>query len=61
MARYKVEAPDGKMLTIEGPEGASDAEVLQQAEALYNAQPDPEQETSKLRQLGYGFASARSD
>ena len=61
MARYKVEAPDGKMLTIEGPEGASDAEVLQQAEALYNAKQEPEQKTSKLRQLGYGSAGARSD
>ena len=35
MTRYTVRAPDGKMLVIEGPAGASEADVMAQAQQLY--------------------------
>ena len=41
MALYQVEAPDGELLKIEGPEGASEQEVIAQAQKLYTpAQKD---------------------
>lgn len=36
MAQYTVQAPDGKMITLEGPDGASDEEVIKQAQLLYS-------------------------
>lgn len=39
MARYKVQAPDGQIITIEGPEGASQEEVIAKAQQLYKARP----------------------
>ena len=39
MARYKVQAPDGQIITIEGPEGASQEEVIAKAQELYKARP----------------------
>jgi hypothetical protein len=35
MAQYTIQAPDGKTITIEGPEGASEAEVIAKAQELY--------------------------
>lgn len=35
MATYTVQAPDGKQITIEGPEGASQEEVIAKAQQLY--------------------------
>ena len=37
MARYKVTGPDGKTYELDGPEGASDAEVIAQAQRLLGA------------------------
>jgi hypothetical protein len=38
MAEYIVTAPDGKEITLEGPAGASQADVIAQAQKLYNPQ-----------------------
>ena len=38
MAEYTVQAPDGKEITIEGPAGASHADVIAQAQKLYRPQ-----------------------
>lgn len=35
MPTYKVQAPDGKTITLEGPAGASQADVIAQAQKLY--------------------------
>jgi hypothetical protein len=63
MKQYKVQAPDGSMITLEGPEGASDQEVIAQAQRLWTEQQSltaSQQQTQKepsisdkmLRQLG---------
>ncbi len=38
MAEYTVKAPDGKTITLQGPDGASEADVIAQAQALYEPQ-----------------------
>lgn len=38
MPQYTVKAPDGKTITLEGPEGASEADIISQAQALYKPQ-----------------------
>lgn len=35
MAEYTVKAPDGKTITLQGPDGASEADIIAQAQALY--------------------------
>ncbi len=35
MAEYTVKAPDGKTITLQGPDGASQADIIAQAQALY--------------------------
>jgi hypothetical protein len=35
MAQYTVQTPDGKTITLEGPDGASEAEVIAKAQELY--------------------------
>lgn len=39
MTIYKVQGPDGKVYRLEGPEGASEQEVIAQAQTLGGAQP----------------------
>lgn len=39
MALYTVEAPDGNIVTLEGPDGASESDVIAQAQALYKPAP----------------------
>ena len=41
MPIYRVQAPDGRILRLEGPEGASQEEIMQAAAAAY--QPPPEE------------------
>jgi len=50
--KYNIKAPDGVMLTIEGPEGASPEEVKQRAMAGYT--PDPE----KMKSLAISKAAS---
>ena len=38
MAQYTVQAPDGKEITLEGPAGASQADIIAQAQKLYQPQ-----------------------
>lgn len=44
MTQYKVQAPDGQVITLEGPEGASQDEVIAQAQKLY--QPTAQQKAT---------------
>jgi hypothetical protein len=48
MAEYTVVAPDGKEITLEGPAGASQADVIAQAQKLY--QPQQVQQSQPVRQ-----------
>jgi hypothetical protein len=38
VATYTVKAPDGKTITLQGPEGASQDDIISQAQALYKPQ-----------------------
>jgi len=59
MAVYNVQAPDGKILRIQGPDGATQEQIIAKAQELYT--PGATAEPSTLRKLEYGFASARTD
>jgi hypothetical protein len=52
MATYQVQAPDGKTITLEGPDGASQSDIIAQAQRLYQPQ-DP----SFLQETGRNLAS----
>ena len=41
MAQYKVRSPEGQIITLEGPEGATDAEVIAKAQELFAQQQQP--------------------
>lgn len=41
MAQYQVRSPDGQIITLEGPEGASDSEVIAKAQELFAQQQQP--------------------
>lgn len=41
MATYTVKAPDGKTITLQGPDGASQDEIISQAQALYQPATPP--------------------
>jgi hypothetical protein len=45
MAEYTVVAPDGKEITLEGPAGASQEDIIAQAQKLYNPQAAPKTTT----------------
>lgn len=58
MAEYAVKAPDGKTITLQGPDGASEADIIAQAQALYTpaapkaAAPRPANKPAPRRQSG---------
>ena len=61
MAQYKVQAPDGQVITLEGPDGASQEEVIAQAQQLYKptAQPKeplPDVRSESMAETGGGAA-----
>jgi hypothetical protein len=41
VATYTVKAPDGKTITMQGPDGASQSDIIAQAQALYKPQAAP--------------------
>lgn len=41
MAEYTVKAPDGKTITLQGPDGASQEDIIAQAQSLYKPQAAP--------------------
>lgn len=60
MAQYIVTAPDGKEITLEGPAGASQADVIAQAQKLYQptqAQP----QVQKIPEVGNMYTQSASD
>ena len=64
MAQYKVKAPDGKVITLEGPAGASQEEIIAKAQELYQVAPQQtaaaEQPPGVLEQMfGAGSPIAR--
>jgi len=51
MARYTVKAPDGSTIELEGPEGASQADVIAQAQRLYAERQAPPAAAPQGRQV----------
>ena len=47
---YKVEAPDGQIITLEGPAGASQEQVIEQAKKLYGQQPKSQAQEAQSQQ-----------
>jgi hypothetical protein len=41
LATYTVKAPDGKTVTLQGPDGASQSDIIAQAQRLYKPNPAP--------------------
>jgi len=62
MAVYTVEAPDGKRLTLEGPPGASEADIFAQAQRLYQpTEIEPVTPVSKPEEEKSGFLRQAAD
>ena len=52
MAQYTVQAPDGKEITLEGPAGASQEDVIAQAQKLYQPKASVEVSAAPAAQFG---------
>lgn len=52
MAVYKIQAPDGSILRIEGPDDATEDEILAFAETQFTARPKPSAEAMKAPEPG---------
>jgi hypothetical protein len=66
MAQYTVQAPDGQTITLEGPENASQADVIAQAQKLYQPKasvqvmsPDGSPLNTQFGETGGGAAVGR--
>jgi len=57
MAKYMVQAPDGQTITLEGPEGASQADVIAQAQKLYQPKASVEVTSPEGQPLSTQFAN----
>jgi ligand-binding SRPBCC domain-containing protein len=61
MAQYKVKAPDGEIITLEGPEGASQEDIIAQAQRLYQppaqvVEPPVDVRSATMAETGGGAA-----
>lgn len=62
MAQYKVKAPDGSTITVNGPEGASQEEVIAQAKKLYRPKVADKQTTEDaMAERGATLSSVLGD
>lgn len=53
MAAYKVQAPDGSIIQLEGPDNATEAQIGQAAQAAYaQRQSQPAQQPSVMNEIG---------
>ena len=50
---YRVEAPDGSIIKLEGPTGASQEEVIAKAQELFSKQQQPKQTESKKQPASF--------
>lgn len=60
MAIYEVQGPDGRILTIEGPDNAPEAEVIQQAHLLYTQQQAHEAKTGIGAAFKHGLTEGKA-
>lgn len=58
MPIYSVQAPDGSILDIEGPEGASESQILQAAKAAFGAQQQSAEPASPPETTAAGIGGA---
>ena len=58
MAEYTVTAPDGKEVTLEGPAGASHADIIAQAQKLYKPQEAPQRSLGDYAKAAYEIPTA---
>lgn len=57
MATYTVQAPTGEVITLEGPEGATQDEIVKQAQSLYKPKAREVSATSMAKDFGKATAS----
>jgi len=57
MPIYSVQGPDGRIYDIEGPEGASDAQVISALEEHLASQPKPKKGFMNSARRVFGFAA----
>ena len=60
MAIYKVQGPDGRILTVEGPANAPEDEVIQQAHLLYTQQQAHEAKTGIGAAFKHGLTEGKA-
>lgn len=60
MATYTVKAPDGKTITLQGPDGASQDEIIAQAQKLYKPGTTPAAATKAPANLSQVYNNAKA-
>lgn len=55
MAKYRVRAPNGKILTLDGPEGASEEQIISAAQQQFYGAQIPERDFTLGRTISRGF------